>query len=421
MHLFKRSYERDFARKLAYPRVQILFGARQTGKSTLIRQALPEDAVIFNLANPVERTRFQEKPGDLIGICRSLPPRETPWFVFIDEAQLVPDIFNAVQVLCDEAPERWRFILCGSSARKLRSSGANLLPGRSILHSLYPLTAAEYVSFPSEDFPVEALLSEGSLLPPFAGDRHRGTFPFRNLEDRLLWGDLPGVATITSAEERREVLKSYVSAHMEEEIRRDAAVRDYGSFLRFLHFAAADSGRIVNLQAIAKESGLSGPTIRSHYQLLEDMFLGFMIPAFSGSERKSALSSPRFFLFDLGVRNAALGLDLTMDAVRANPGPLFEHWVGGELYKRLRYLGRGSLSYFRTSSGSEVDFIIEDDRALTPLEVKWTERPGLSDARHLISFMKAHPDRAEKGYVVCRCPHPIALSESITALPWWGL
>ncbi|MFZ4616007.1 MAG: ATP-binding protein [Rectinemataceae bacterium] len=264
-------------------------------------------------------------------------------------------------------------------------------------------------------------MAEGSLLPPLRGEKATGEFPFRDLEDRLLFGDLPGIATIVVPEERREVLRSYVTAHLEEEIRRETAIRDYGLFLRFLRFAAAESGGILNLQALSRESGLSAPTIRAHYQLLEDMFLGYTIPAFSGSPRKSALSSPRFLFFDLGMRNAAARLHLDMDTVRANPGPLFKQWVGGEIYKRLRYKGSGTLSYFRTSAGAEVDFIIEDEGSIYPIEVKWTERPTLSDAKHMLAFMKDHPDRARRGYIVCRCPYPLELSGSISAIPWWGL
>jgi predicted AAA+ superfamily ATPase len=421
MEHYKRLYAEAFREKLFFPRVHILFGARQTGKSTLIRSVIPDDALVFNLANPSDRARFREKPEGLIELCRTLPRRATPWFVFVDEAQLVPELFNAVQVLFDEDSARWRFVLCGSSARRLRSSGANLLPGRSILHSLFALTNSEYGPFPSKGIPVAALMSKGSLLPPLCGEYGEGDFPFRDLEDRLLFGDLPGVARIDSADERRDILKTYVTAHLEEELRQETALRDHGVFLRFLRFAATESGGILNLQSISKESGLSGPTIRSHYQILEDMFLGFMIPAFSGSPRKTALSSPRFFFFDLGIRNAAAGLDLTMDGVRANPGHLFEHWVGGELYKKLRYKGSGALSYFRTSSGIEVDFIIEDSGFLYPIEVKWTERPDLSDARHLLAFMKDHHEKAKQGFIICRCPYPLALSERITAIPWWGV
>ena len=190
---------------------------------------------------------------------------------------------------------------------------------------------------------------------------------------------MPGIATIESPSERRDLLKTYVTAHLEEEIRRETALRDWGVFLRFLALAAAESGGVVNLKSISRESGLSAPTIRSHYQLLEDMFLGFMLPAFSGSPRKSVLSSPRFFFFDLGIRNAAAGPAFTENSVRANPDPLFEQWVGIELYKRLRYLGEGSMCYFRTSGGAEADFIVERGGRLSPIEVKWTERPTLSD------------------------------------------
>lgn len=421
MPQYIRSYEKEFAEKIRYPRVHILFGARQTGKSTLVRKVLPQDALVFNLSNPAERLRFLQNPSELIFLCRALPQRKEPWYIFIDEVQLIPDLLNAVQVLYDENPERYRFILCGSSARKLRTTGANLLPGRSILHSLYPLTSLEYAPAPSSNLPIISLLQKGSLLEPLQTDVHRGDFPFRDLEDRLLFGDLPGIATIQSPEERREVLHAYVAIHLEEEIRRESAKRDFGLFLRFLKFSASESGGILNLQAVSKESGLSGPTIRSHYQLLEGMFLGFMVPAFSRSTRKSILSSPKFFFFDLGVRNAALGLELTPDAVRVNPGPLFEHWVGVELYKRLQYLKKGTLSYFRTHGGMEIDFIIESGERFYPIEVKWTERPTLQDARHLMAFMKMHPERTPHGYVVCRCPYPLSLTERITAIPYWGV
>jgi predicted AAA+ superfamily ATPase len=357
-----------------------------------------------------------------------MPKRSEPWFVFIDEAQTVPDIFNAVQLLFDEDHESRRLILCGSSARKLRTSGANLLPGRSIRYSLFPLTSPEYQEIAIDGLPVSSLLSQGSLIPAlrvaqsdFGQETGQEAFPFRALEDRLLFGDLPGIATIESPSERRDLLKTYMTAHLEEEIRRETALRDWGVFLRFLAFAAVGSGGVLNLKAIARESGLSAPTIRSYYQVLEDMFLGFMLPGFSGSPRKSVLSSPRFYFFDIGVRNAAAGLAFTDDSVRANPGPIFEQWAGIELHKRLRYLGEGSLCYFRTSGGAEVDFIIERGGRLSPIEVKWTEHPILSDARHLLSFMKDHPDKADHGYIICRCKSPQSLAENITAIPWWGL
>ena len=439
MKHYSRHFETTFGTRIQRPWVHILFGARQTGKSTLVRKVLPADAYIINLADPAERASYASHPEELIRMCRAMPNRHEPWTVFIDEAQTVPDIFNAVQVLFDEDHDRHRFVLCGSSARKLRTSGANLLPGRSIQYSLYPLTTPEYRQIKVSGLPVGSILARGSLLPPLQREpldqeppeqeqldqkqpaAKDAPFPFRSLEDRLLFGDLPGIASIDQDDDRRDLLKTYVTAHLEEEVRRETQLRDWGVFLRFLALAAAESGGILNLQALSRESGLSATTIRSHYQLLQDMFMGFMLPAYSGSPRKSVLSSPRFFFFDMGIRNAAAGLALTPDAVRSNPGPLFEQWVGIELYKRLQYLGTGNLSYFRTSGGAEVDFIIEHNGKATPLEVKWTENPTLKDARHLISFMKDHPDKTDHGYIVCRAPYPLALSDTITAIPWWAV
>jgi hypothetical protein len=159
--------------------------------------------------------------------------------------------------------------------------------------------------------------------------------------------------------------------------------------------------------------------VKAYYQLLEDMFIGFTVSAFSGSNRKSALSSPRFFFFDLGVRNAAAGIPLTEDSVNAMPGPLFEQWVGCQLWRRLSYGATGTLGYFRTSDGAEVDFILDTRDELIPIEVKWTENPGVKDARHLKSFMAAHKDRCTQGYIVSRCPHALAIEENIKAIPWF--
>ena len=193
------------------------------------------------------------------------------------------------------------------------------------------------------------------------------------------------------------------------------------SFLRFLHFAAVGSGHILNYAAVSQETGISQPTVKVYYQLLEDMFVGFRVTAFSGSPRKSLLSTERFFFFDLGVRNAAAELPLQAAAARANPGPLFEQWVGIELWKRLQYLGGGKLHYLRSKAGAEVDFIVARAGKLVPVEVKWTERPSEHDTRHLRAFLDEHPQKAPRGYVVCRCPEPLALDERITALPWWRL
>jgi predicted AAA+ superfamily ATPase len=414
--MFDRWYADTLRAKLARPYVHLLFGARQTGKSTLLRALLPPETMIVNLADPMERTRHLADPGAFAHDCRSLPGGQKGRFVFVDEVQSVPSIFDAVQHLYDGDKTRWRFVLCGSSARKLRRIGANLLPGRSFYHRLLPLTLAEHpADQPRISYAVSPL--------PFAwgaDQEQRQPFPASDLLTRLAFGELPGVVA-APASDRAELLRAFAFVRLEEEIRREALVKDWGAFVRFMQLAAAESGQIVNFTAISQESGVSQPTVKSYYQLLEDMYVGLRIEAFSGSPRKALLSTPKFLFFDLGVRHAAAGLTASPEVVKVNPGAFFEQWVGLELWKRLQYLGEGKLSHLRTKDGAEVDFILERGGMLSPIEVKWTERPRAEDARHLLTFLDEHPRQAEQGYLVCRCSRPARIHDKITALPWFCL
>lgn len=409
----ERWLEALLRQKLERPFVHILFGARQTGKSTLLGGILPENALRLNLADPRERNLHLAQPDAFRRICLAIPSGVTPQTVFVDEAQNAPQIFDAVQSLYDEDKNRWRFVLCGSSARRMRRSGANPLPGRSFVHHLHPLIMAEQPAlFPAPGSSASPLPMSWS--PTSAG---RPGFPAWDLDDRLAYGALPGIV-MAALGDRADLLRAYAMTYLEEEIRREALVKDWGAFLRFLKLAARESGQIINFANIARESGLSLPTVKSHYQLLEDMFIGFSIPAWSGSPRKNLLSTPRFCFFDLGVRHAAADLTPGPDTVKAQAGPLFEQWVGIELWKRLQYGGQGRLHHLRSEDGAEVDYIIEQGDELIPVEVKWTERPTPKDARHVRAFLRELPERAKTGWVICRCLHPMRLDEGITALPW---
>ncbi|MCA8975610.1 MAG: ATP-binding protein [Planctomycetes bacterium] len=391
--------------------MHILFGARQTGKSTLLRAVLPRETVAIDLSEPGVRSRYLGDTSAFTSECRAMSKRRGATTVFVDEAQNVPAIFDAVQHLYDHDRRRWRFVLCGSSSRKLRKSGTNLLPGRSILHRLFPLTTVERPAAPA---PVTAEHAIARLRWRSAPSE---LFPAADLETRLAFGELPGIAAAPERD-RGSLLRSYAIAHLEEEIRREALVKDWAAFLRFLHLAARESGQIVNYAAISRESGVSQPTVKSYYQLLEDMFVGFFVPSWSGSARKSVLSTPRFFVFDVGVRHGAANVPVSRTTVQAAPGPIFEQWVGIEIWKRLRYRGRGTLHYMRTKDGAEIDFIVAEAGGVTPIEVKWTERPTSADCRHLRRFLDENRGTARRGVVVCRCPRPMQLDDRITAIPW---
>jgi predicted AAA+ superfamily ATPase len=279
-----------------------------------------------------------------------------------------------------------------------------------MLHRLYPLTLSERPAPRAADH---------VLLPGFHARPTVPGFAATDLEERLAFGELPGVA-VAKERDRAPLLESYAYVYLEEELRREALIKDWATFSRFLRLAALESGQIVNYAAISQEAGVSAPTVKSHYQLLEDMFVGFHVPAFSGSHRKHVLSTPKFLFFDVGVRHAAAMLPVSRTTVRANPGPVFEQWVGIELWKRLQYLGRGRLTYLRTKAGAEVDWIVEHERRVVPIEVKWTETPSRTDVRHLIALLEdLGPRRAPRGHLVCRCPRPMAIAPRVTAIPWW--
>jgi predicted AAA+ superfamily ATPase len=408
--LFNRYLDAGFAKALEKPFVHILFGARQTGKSSLIRRLIPHPALKYDFSNPIERTRMLADPGVFIRECEALQRggEGAPHFVVVDEAQNVPSVFDAVQYLYDSDKTRWRFVLLGSSARKLRLTGANLLPGRAQLHRLMPLIMSERPP---------AIAGE-SMTPAKIEAVAKPCFPTSDLLERLGYGELPVIATMP-AEDRAGILQSYATIYLEEEIRREGLVKDWGAFVNFLRLAASESGEELNYAAISRNARISLPTVKSHYQLLEDMFIGIRIPGWSGSARKNLVSNPKFLIFDTGVRHAAAGLEPGRQTVMANPGPIFEQWVGIELWKRMQYLG-GRLHHVRTKDGSEIDYLMELSGKLTPIEVKWTDRPSPSDARRIASFMKNQP-QVEEAFVICRCERPQLLCPGVKAIPWQNL
>ena len=402
-----RWFTTPLAMALKRPYVHVLFGARQTGKSTLLRSLLKNADLWVDLSDPAQRSSYLARPERLVEECLALRPKRGRGVVVVDEVQAVPALFDAVQHLYDRDKRRLRFVLSGSSARKLRVTGANLLPGRAQFHHLHPLVLLER---PAPDA-TPTTGSEQRVVPLRGGLGGGAPFPPATLLDRLIFGELPGIA-LAKVRDRGPLLRGYTQVYLEEELRREALIKDWAAFSRFLRLAALESGQIVNYAKIAKDAAISAPTVKSHYQLLEDMFVGFHVPAFTGSARKHVLSTPRFHLFDLGVRHAAAGLENSRDTVLANPGPVFEQWVGIELYKRLAYAGSGRLSYLRTKAGAEIDFIVELGKRLVPIEAKWTDNPSRDDARNLVAFLAEQHSRAKIGYVVCRCERPRQIAPS---------
>lgn len=398
------------ASRVSRNKIRLLFGARQTGKTALLRHALRDgETWRIDLSVAADRRRYEADPGALRRELKALPVAMRN--VVVDEIQKAPALLDEIQGLYDEDSTRFQFYLTGSSARRLRRQSANLLPGRSHMFRLFPTCRWEAGGSPRHAW-------AGSEPPAATATPRAPPFPEQDLERTLLCGNLPGIRAEPD-DTAAATLSAYVENYLEEEIRREAVVRDLGAFGVFVKLAAIESGGQINLAGLSRESGVPATTLKSYYEILVDTFAGHWILPYRRPGRKRLLAAPRFLFFDTGVRNAAAGLPLQRATLAAEGPRLIEHWVGLELIYRAGYLGRShDVSFWRTVTGAEVDFVWQGPREDVPIEVKWTERPGPSDARHVETFLDTYPRRARRGLVVCRCPRPQRLTERVTALPW---
>ena len=326
-----------------------LFGARQTGKSTILREQFPK-AIYYDLLDTTLRNRLQRTPSLLYDTLREKKPGT---IVIIDEIPEVPELLNEVHRLISEYG--LIFVLCGSSARKLKRKGHNTLGGRALPTYLYPLVSAEI-----PDMDIDRAVTYGTLPPHYL------------------------------AKNPQRQLSAYIDVYLKEEIKQEALVRNLGAFQRFLEVAALTDGEIINLQNIAQECGISATTVNAYFDILEDTLIGYRIPAFAKAMKRRLVQAPRFYYFDVGIANHLLHRHQLQ---RGTPeyGHAFEHLVIQELIAWLHYSqSEEQLSYWRTYSGLEVDAIIGDARMA--IEIKSTEEVSTRHLRGLKAFAEEHPE-----------------------------
>jgi predicted AAA+ superfamily ATPase len=421
--MYGRVLTETYRRELSAARaaaVQVLVGARQTGKTSLARavvgESVPDSSVTIDLTTARERQAYEQDPGLLarrIGGRRQTGRRSTT-LVLIDEFQRVPALLDEVQALVDSGAGKLRFLLTGSSSRKILRRGANLLPGRSVWKVLFPVTPEECGTASFVDHLPRLLGLEAA-----AGDKRlvQAPFPARTLSERIVLGVLPGLWGLPPPQ-ARELLRSYALTYLEEEIRLEALVKDLAPFSRFLELAAVEAGQVLNYSALSQETGRAVDTIKSYYEVLRETHVTVTVPAFSRSARKQVLSTPRVLFFDLGVRNAIARQPLTPDLERAVGGRLFEQWVGITLHRWLSYHAPAfRLTTWRTRHGAEVDYVIDAGRTVLPIEVKYGSKVGRSDLRGLRRFLDEHPRLAPRGLVVFTGAGPEEIDRDILAVP----
>lgn len=317
----------------------LLLGPRAAGKSTWLRQAFPQAERIDLLHAPTYR-RLLTEPEAITGRWSALP--DGAWVV-IDEVQKLPSLLDEVHRLTFERQHKLRFALSGSSARKLKGGQANLLAGRAEVLRFFPTVMAEF----GADVAVD---------------------------DVLAYGCLPRVRVDTERRRRLALLDAYVTTYLAEEIRAEALVRGIEGFARFLEVASLMNGQVTNLNAIARDAGVARATVGNYFEVLVDTLLAAWLPAWRPHARVKETGHPKFYLFDCGVARALT----RRQAEPLSPeerGPLLETWVFHELRAFAHDAGLpGALSYWRTPSGVEVDFIWEGSRRRVGIEVKATPR-----------------------------------------------
>ncbi|MFA5817406.1 MAG: AAA family ATPase [Bacteroidales bacterium] len=349
-----------------------LWGARQTGKSTLLKSLFP-DTLYFDLLLSREYERFVRNPGLIREIMEARDPGTQ---VIMDEIQRIPELLNEIHWLIVNRNNR--FILSGSSPRKILRSGGNLLGGRAIRYELYPLV---YPEIP--DFNLLKALN-GGLLP-----RHY------------------------LAKNPQKLLSGYIGSYLRDEIIAEAKIRNISSFSRFLEMAALTNGEMVNYTNIASDCGVSAPTVKEYFQILEDTLIGRFLPSFQKKPKRRVILSPKFYLFDIGVANYLVKRG-NIEFGSESFGKAFEHYIYQEINAHSNYSDINyPVNYWRTASQIEVDFILGDHEVA--IEVKSTDE---AKPRHLSGLKSFGEEYAVKRQILVTNDHNPRQIGNITILPW---
>lgn len=352
-----------------------LWGPRQTGKTTLLKSLYPE-ALRLDLLKTDELMRYLRTPSLLREEAAALSPGT---LIVIDEIQKAPVLLDEIHYLIEE--RRQVFALCGSSARKMRRGHANLLGGRASRYELFGLSAAEL----GADFVLERFLNTGPLPSHYL------------------------------AETPINMLRDYVEDYLRSEILEEGLTRNLPVFSDFLRVAAIGDTEVLNMANVARESGVALSTVRDHYGILVDTMMGAFLPAFTVRPKRRTIQAPKFYFRDLGVVNhlarrgaVASGSELF--------GKAFENWLFHELSVHARYSGlHYDLSYWRLSSGLEVDFVLGEGSVA--IEAKGKERITSGDLKGLRGFKQDFPE-VEHLIVVSLAPRSRLTEDGIHIVPY---
>ncbi len=366
-----------------------LFGPRSTGKTTLLSSEFPEGEYLWiNLLNTQTESLLRRNPEALVELIDAayIKNKSIP-FVVIDEIQKNPALLDVVHRLIVERQQK--FILTGSSARKLHRSASNLLAGRAFRFNCFPLTHIEL----NKDFV---------------------------LNEVLMYGSLPQIFSFNH-QDRQHFLRAYVDTYFREEVVAEQLVRNLIPFKNFLEVASQANGQILNLNNIAKNIEVDHSSVQNYFSILEDTMVGFFLPPFSQSVRKRQRGKAKFYYFDLGVQRALSGrLEIPLVAGQQDFGWAFEHFIIAEFYRLINYFKPDwKLFYLRTSDDAEIDLVIErPGQKLALIEIKSTDRVQNLNQQKLIGFKKLSEQISNAETFLISQDHHHRIEKHIEYLHW---
>ena len=368
--------------KLSQTHSFFILGPRGSGKSTLIKQKYSKNCLYIDFLDPQIEDRYRLNPSVLKQELAGQPQLKR---VIIDEVQKLPRILDVVHQLIEET--NIQFILSGSSARKLKRGGANLLAGRAFVFYLYPFVSLEL----------------GSQF---------------DLNKALCWGMLPQQFNLKNNQDKEEYLKAYTLTYLKEEIQLEQIVRKLRPFRKFLEVAAQMNTKVINYSKIARDIGVDTNTVQNYYSILEETLVGFYLNPYHTSIRKSQRLSPKFYLFDTGVCRALKGvLNIPLLSQTYEFGEAFEHLIILEIIKLAEYNRRNwKYFYLLTKDRAEIDLIIDRPGETTLcIEIKSSDTVTESDIRNLIRLGADIP----KSKLYCFSRDPIKKQiQNVSCMKW---
>lgn len=440
--LFERAVAPKLIQRLDGKFIQILTGARRTGKTVLLQRCVDhllhqehapaKNIFYFNFDDLELRNELKINPNLLLEIIalfsgKSLAEHSTPIYLFLDEVQKFPAYFDQIKLYYDTFRPKLRLMLSGSAALEIGSQAAETFAGRVQQTRLFPFSTKEIfhqhfteLQLPSvltqlleNRFDAEVLRQLQTDLLPLQPQLHA------KLRHILVSGLLPQAYLAQSEAERMDYLRHYRITYLERDIRGLAQVGNLDDFGRLLNLLILQTGNFLNKTGLSQELGIAQNTVRKYISILEQTFLLEQLEPYTGQVRKNLVKSPKIFFFDSGFFGLVSGLTNYEVLVNSGKiGPIFENFCLSEIRKAMSLTAQfPEFHFWRTSGGAEVDFVIKTDSHLIPVEVKLSDSYGQSDLKNLLKFKAAYSKKVDKMVLIYN--GPFQYSGNIVFLPIW--